>query len=145
MACGEELRHLGPADIGQYHGREQQIEPCIALCAQVDAGCSIFCFKDPITMRPERIADQFAKRTLVLDEENGLRASDAAVDPGCRRGSSSASLRPGEIDLEFRALSRFAAHGDESAALSDDAIDGGQAQPRAFTGFLRRIEGLKYA
>jgi len=66
---------------------------------------------------------------VVLDQEDGLRA---AAGPGLDRGGFAGEdfVGTGQVDPERGAAPRFAVHLDEAARLLDNAVDGGQAQPR---------------
>ena len=47
-------------------------------------------------------------------------------------------IRPREIHAQRRATSHLTVDADASAASLDDAVDGGQAEPRAFADLLRQ-------
>ena len=79
---------------------------------------------------------------LILGQQNRLGARKPNV-----RGRDCALAfglgRAREVDLERRAVHRLAIHLDGSAALSDDPVDGGQAQASTLAAALGREERLE--
>src|SRR5438270_10722191 len=88
-------------------------------------------------------ARQGANLVVVLDEQNRLGAPTRfrhRAFPGSNLGLP---FHPREVDLERRPFARLAVDPDVTAALLDDAEDGGKAETGSLASLLGREEGLE--
>ena len=76
---GETFRQLRTAEVRQDHVREQQIQRRIAMHAELEAGQSVAGHQHSVTLRAQRVADHFAKRSFILDEQYQLRMPHTAT------------------------------------------------------------------
>src|SRR6516164_1214218 len=108
------------------------------IAADVDSGCTIGSFKDPVTLGLEILTRQAAEIFFVLYQKN--RFDVGTLCGGGNRRYRHAFLGFGEarkIDFERCTLRQFAVDPNISAALFDDAVDHRQAEP----GSLRTLGG----
>src|SRR5712691_13270063 len=86
--------------------------------------------EDAVTRRLQGFSDQRAQARLVLHEQDRLGAAGDIVRGDRGRGFRLRFARPGQVDLEDRALARLAVHEQMTAALLHDAEDGGESEAR---------------
>src|SRR5262249_23425337 len=104
-----------------------------------------------VSRRSQRARRDLEDSGLVLDDEHGRLAAYVHTNArligryGRVLGARDARLRTREQDVECRAFSGGALHGDRSARLADDAVASGEAEPRTLAGLLRREKGLEDA
>ena len=106
---------------------------------------------DLVAAGAQQLGGDPAHGVLVLDEEDPARAGEVARHRTLR-GDDDQALRPHwrchrdvhrQEDAEGGPLAHPGVHGDPAVRLLDDAVDRGQAQPRALAHRLGREEGVE--
>jgi hypothetical protein len=78
-------------------------------------------------------------RLIVLDDQDGLGPDGGMLLSLARPHGRCLFLHSRQVDLENRALARLGVHPDVAAALLDDPVHRGQAEPSAFALLLGRV------
>src|ERR1700719_3648429 len=101
-----------------------------------EGGVAVLGLEDAIAAGLESLANELADGIFVLDEENGFGSAGG----GGRNWSGTVSfgglVDAREINGEDCDASEFALDEDVSAALFDDAVDGGESEAGAFAFFF---------
>ena len=102
-------------------------------------------FEHGIAVAFEHLTGDAPHRRLVLDHQDRLRSARGARRQLRGLGRALGQLLDArQVELEGGALADLAVHPDESTALLDDAVHGGEPQPRALAFLLGREERLEH-
>jgi len=135
--------HLLAAHVGHHHVRDHQVDRAAVAHGDAHRVGPVARLEHRVPVFPEDIAREHPHQVLVLDEEDGFMTPGRDGRRHIRFLLCGQGFVTGEVDLERRPPVAFAVHPDVSVALLDDAVDGGQAEPRPLSLFLggeKRIE-----
>src|SRR5712691_6720974 len=98
--------------------------------------------QDDVPLGLEGAATECQYGGLVLDDQDRLATAGRPALLGTGRDVGWRG-DPRQIDLEARAVTRLRVDGDVAAALLDDAVHRGEAEPCSLADFLGRKERLE--
>jgi len=143
---GEELLHeFVAAQAGHDDVGDNEVDGVRVAGGKGESSIAIAGFEDVIAAGLESFANELADGILVLDEEDGF--GPAGGGEGKRSGAVGfrRAIDTGEINGEDGTAAELALDEDVTAALLDDAVNGGKAEASAFAFFFRGEEGLEDA
>jgi hypothetical protein len=133
------LDHIGqgpPVHVRHHNIGEKEMDRTVPPLGEAERVLGILTFQHYVSLAREDVVRQGAKVDVVFDEQDDLGPSPRCPlrDPG---RSPPGDPGPGQVDVEGRPAPRLALDRDVPAALVDDAVRGGEAEPRALAaGFV---------
>src|SRR6266550_1240814 len=142
---GQPGGELAAVEAGHDDVREEKVYGARVAGRDVQRRLCTGGFEHGIAMAFEYLAGDAPHRGLILYHQHRLRSARGARRLVGRLGRPLRQLLdPWQVELEGGAMPDLAVHPDESAALLDDAVHGGEAQPRPFALLLGREERLEH-
>ena len=141
----QSLRQLATADARHHHVGDQQVDLAVVVLRDEQGFCAVCGFQQRIAAAAQNLRAEVPHRGFVFHQQQRLVARPLARGPILWDLWIDRLVRTRQIDLKRRALAGRRFDADEAAALPDDAVDGGQTQPRALARFFGGEEGLEQA
>src|SRR3954469_5560853 len=141
---GQPGRQRTSAETRHHDVRDHEVDPALLHARDRQRFIAVARFEHRVARSSENLPHQRAHRAIVFDDENRLLSAFRRWRASRRRGLERPAYRR-QIDAERRAFTNGAVNPDESVALLDDAIHGGEPETRALAWRLRREERIEDA
>ena len=139
------LHQRGTAEAGHDDVGEDEIERTSMPVHQPQGIAPVARLQHPISPGPQHPTRQASDRQLVLHHQHGARRPRLIAPPGQLLEALARSFHSGEIHREGAPVVQPAVDPDVPAALPDDPVHRGEAEPGAAAQLLGREEGLEEA
>src|SRR5882757_6228855 len=126
-----------------HHIGDEQIDLAAMFSGNGDGFLAVFRFDHLVAAGFQKFAGNFTNVLLVLGQKHGFRSGGNFRRRLWRADMHFRLVYTRKINFERRAFAEFAVDPNETAALLDDAVYGGQSKTRAFSFFLGSKERLE--